>query len=661
MYEAALNSTMMETPTDDNKTEAETMEATAADDATKTELPTTEDPSSEKKEDSTMNKEGVEDMEGRKGSSDSNTGGKDIGKEEESPAMLAAAPNCEEDDDGGIPKAATGKRSAPEEDRSHEGNSKRPKLEDDKMEEEEDKELESESPANAAEDKTASASNEETDTASHSHAIRQRLMALLGQTTKSSGSKKEMTPPAGASSKEGNGAAAGTPKKDNTSALEDKVVAAVIGGSISSHSSTPERDMACDAEEDISTPRTRETTPPVDTSDGDKAPVASDEGEAAAVGNPKAKKSEHDLAEIDNSSSSGGKDAVLVEDAKPSAVFTKEGESGLNVTGETIASQAAAFKADSSDEEVTKAAMKVPGIAGDTRQDDINKVMEILKCRKQAEENNDAFMDGWYNWVNDLLDYHKKHGHCQVRDAESHALYNWLKRQRVMFRKGKLEEDKLTILRLLKTNGFEAAKITKAKPPPEPVSKKPKKAAKPMSEKKRLKAMRNAGRNANLARAVARAGEGGLAASLTESVAHTGEGEPRMPMTGHDAAAAAASHMAQQQISQRRDPAGSFLLQGMLPQDGGLGRQLSGGALPSIQGTGRVLNAAAEAQFQAQDLNNLFGLPPSQQAVLLLLQQQQAQQRAAQEELQRRQRQQDLLLLQQMLQRHPRQPPRGDP
>lgn len=632
----------------------------AKDNATNTEPPTEQDASSKRKEDdSTMTTEGKKDGAGKQTPRDSS--GKENGKEEESPAMLGSAPNCEEGDGDGIPTAATGKRTAPEEDRSDESEPKRPKLEDDKMEEEEEgKEAESKSPANTVEDEMSkedhSASKEEADTASHSNAIRQRLMALLGQTTKSSGGMDEMKPPSGASSTEDDGASAGVPKEDSKvidkapSVMEDKNILA--DGSISSHSSTTERDAAGDAKEDTTgASQSGETTTPTDTSDGDKAPAVSGEGATAAAGN---KKSEHDPADSNNSSGSGTKDASLAEDSKPPAVVVeKEGETGLNVTGETMESQAVAFKRGDSDDEATKAAMKVPGVGGDTRQDDTNKVTAILKRRKEAEENNDAFMDGWYNWVNDLLEYHKKHGHCQVRDAESHALYNWLKRQRVMFRKGKLEEEKLEILRLLKTNGFETAKKATVKPPPEPVSKKHKspKPAKPMSEKKRLKAMRNAGRNMDLALAVARAGEGDLAASLSESAAHTGEG---VPMTGHDAVTA--SLMAEQQLmARRRDPAGNFLRHGMVPQDISLGMQLPGGALSSIHG-GYALNAA-EAQFQAQDLN-LFS---NQQAVLLLLQQQQAQQRAAQEELQRRQRQQDLLLLHQMLQQHPRQPPRGDP
>ncbi|CAB9521503.1 expressed unknown protein [Seminavis robusta] len=82
-------------------------------------------------------------------------------------------------------------------------------------------------------------------------------------------------------------------------------------------------------------------------------------------------------------------------------------------------------------------------------------VKQMLVELKEQGESDPTLIDGWYNWLDDLLAHHATHGHCQVRDAENHILYSWLKRQRIMYRKGKLEPDKLRILQLLKTNGFD--------------------------------------------------------------------------------------------------------------------------------------------------------------------------------------------------------------
>jgi len=113
--------------------------------------------------------------------------------------------------------------------------------------------------------------------------------------------------------------------------------------------------------------------------------------------------------------------------------------------------------AEAAETKVTDTAAKVKS-GNCAESEEVSQVKLIVQQRRKAEENNDAFMDGWYNWVDDLLEYHKSNGNCQVRDAQNHALYNWLKRQRVMYRKGKLKAEKLKILNLLKANGFEELK-----------------------------------------------------------------------------------------------------------------------------------------------------------------------------------------------------------
>jgi len=110
--------------------------------------------------------------------------------------------------------------------------------------------------------------------------------------------------------------------------------------------------------------------------------------------------------------------------------------------------------------------------ASDEKAKIIQTVRQILDQRKKDEAEDKAFMDGWYNWIEDLLVYDAEHGHCQVRDSDNRTLYNWLKRQRVMLRKGKLDQEKLKILQMLKTNGFEITDtvVAPAKPGRKPGS-----------------------------------------------------------------------------------------------------------------------------------------------------------------------------------------------
>jgi Helicase associated domain len=90
----------------------------------------------------------------------------------------------------------------------------------------------------------------------------------------------------------------------------------------------------------------------------------------------------------------------------------------------------------------------------DQDSDGVRIVKKMVAELKNQEKSDPTMVDGWYNWLDELMEHNAKHGHCQVRDAENHVLYSWLKRQRIMFRKGKLDSDKLRILQLLKTNGF---------------------------------------------------------------------------------------------------------------------------------------------------------------------------------------------------------------
>jgi Helicase associated domain len=99
-------------------------------------------------------------------------------------------------------------------------------------------------------------------------------------------------------------------------------------------------------------------------------------------------------------------------------------------------------------------------VAGATDSDDgdsdgVKIVKTMVSELKNKAKSDPTMVDGWYNWLDELLEHYAKHGHCQVRDAENHILYSWLKRQRIMYRRGKLEPDKLRILQLLKTNGFD--------------------------------------------------------------------------------------------------------------------------------------------------------------------------------------------------------------
>lgn len=106
---------------------------------------------------------------------------------------------------------------------------------------------------------------------------------------------------------------------------------------------------------------------------------------------------------------------------------------------------------------VVAAAATTPEEAAREDPEGVSIVKDMVSQRKSQEDDDTdpILMDGWFNWLDDLLEYYEKHGHCQVRDAENHILYSWLKRQRIMFRKGKLEPEKLRILQLLKTNGFD--------------------------------------------------------------------------------------------------------------------------------------------------------------------------------------------------------------
>ena len=529
--------------------------------------------------------------------------------------------------DDGIAKAAGAPKPISPEDISEiyneEPPSKKPKLEDTNSDDEEKP-----SSTVASEDTVEEARGE---TSPHQRGIQQRLMVLLGQTLASppasdkSSCEEEEDPVADDS---------GPPSMADTTGISKEDT--VDGASV-------EKETAVDETSSDIPPK--ETGEAINDDNSEHKPPADAKASPPPGGTKDSKEDALDGASVEKETDVDEPSSGIPK--KDSGAATNDGNSGQ--------------------EPSTVAKANLPSATGDAGPEEIAKVKLILEQRRKAEEDNDTFMDGWYNWVNDLLDYHQKHGHCQVRDAESHALYNWLKRQRVMFRKGKLEPEKLKILQLLKTNGFETLQDKNSKISAKAAlvagpNSKHQQSTKATNEKQREAAERarqralSTNRNMNLSRAVASAGGGGTGMGVPPS-RPTEQGRLSsdmsrllgLPYGRHDAPRQLSVPQAQRRMTPQDAP-GAVLEAGREEEEEGGAMRLAS-LLPSHQVAASLLNFGG-----AQDPNSVE-MARNQQALLLLIQQQQAQQRAQQQ-----QRQQDLLILHQLLQqRYSRPPPRGDP